>query len=166
VSTSSPPNPEQPDHCLSCDVVRGIIQSPGGLILGTDLWQLTHAIDPVPVVGWLILQPVRHAESFAKLTDAEAAEFGPLARRASAAVTEALALIKVYMAMFMEARGFAHLHVHLIPRFADMPADRRGPDAFGWMRDAAGAPDRDERLEKASVLARTLAARLQGRPFA
>jgi diadenosine tetraphosphate (Ap4A) HIT family hydrolase len=160
VNAPAPPNPDPPDHCLSCDVVRGLIQPPGGLILGTDLWQLTHAIDPVPVVGWLILQPLRHVESFAELTEAEAAEFGPLARRASAAVTEALGLTKAYMAMFMEAHGFAHLHVHLIPRFADMPADRRGPDAFGWMRDAAEAPDRAERFEKATALARMLGAQL------
>jgi len=37
--------------------------------------------------------------------------------------------------MYMEAEGFAHLHVHLIPRFADTPADHRGPRIFEYQRE-------------------------------
>ena len=34
---------------------------------------------------------------------------------------------------FSEAEGFEHLHVHLVPRMVDQPADRTGPRVFGYL---------------------------------
>ncbi|HVA89878.1 MAG TPA: hypothetical protein VNL71_08535 [Chloroflexota bacterium] len=51
-------------------------------------------------------------------------------------MTEVLRPVKIYLSMYMEAEGFAHLHVHLIPRFADTPADHRGPRIFDYQREA------------------------------
>lgn len=40
---------------------------------------------------------------------------------------------KTYVVQFAEAEGFAHTHVHVIPRAADMPEDRIGPAVFGCL---------------------------------
>ena len=51
--------------------------------------------------------------------------------------------------LFAEADGFAHLHVHVVPRMADQPDDRRGPDVFGYLQDGHALPpeQRDEVAE-------------------
>jgi diadenosine tetraphosphate (Ap4A) HIT family hydrolase len=55
--------------------------------------------------------------------------------------------------LFAEKEGFAHLHVHLVPRMPDQPADRRGPDIFGYLTD--GHPLEAERRDElaAAILA-------------
>ena len=40
---------------------------------------------------------------------------------------------KTYVALFAEAEGFEHLHVHVIPRQADLSPEFRGPRIFGLM---------------------------------
>ena len=42
---------------------------------------------------------------------------------------------KIYLSLYAEAQGFAHLHVHLIPRYADTPPECRGPAIFDYMRE-------------------------------
>ena len=122
--------------CLTCRLNRGELLAPGGVMYQDALWQLQHDIEPIALVGWLILKPLRHVEAFADLTKEEAATFGPLTRRVTRAMTEALHPVKVYLSMYAEAQGFAHLHVHLIPRFADIPPDRRGPAIFEYLRES------------------------------
>ena len=122
--------------CYTCRINRGEIRVPGGPIYRDALWCLEHNLEPIPLVGWLVLKPLRHVEAFADLTVAEAAAFGPLTRRITQAMTAVLHPTKIYLSMYMEAPGFAHLHVHLIPRFADTPLDRRGPDVFAYLRES------------------------------
>jgi diadenosine tetraphosphate (Ap4A) HIT family hydrolase len=123
-------------ECLTCRINRGEIASPGGTIYRDDLWCLEHDIEPIALGGWLVLKPLRHVEAFADLTEQEAAAFGPLTRRITQVMTEVLRPVKIYLSMYMEAEGFAHLHVHLIPRFADTPTDHRGPRIFEYQREA------------------------------
>ena len=77
----------------------------------------------------------RHLEASAELTEQEAAMFGPLTRRITQAMTEVLHPAKIYLNLYAEAQGFAHLHVHLTPRYADTPPERRGPAIFDYMRE-------------------------------
>ncbi len=83
-----------------------------------------------------MILPRRHVLAVADLTGAEAAEFGTLLRRASRALVEVTGCVKTYVAVFAEAEGFAHLHAHVVPRHADLPADRRSPAVFAYL----GAP--------------------------
>ena len=122
--------------CVTCRLTRGELPSPGGVIYQDDLWQLQHDIEPIALVGWLILKPLRHVEAFADLTPEEAAAFGPLTRRITRAMTEVLHPAKIYLSLYAEAAGFAHLHVHLIPRYADTPPERRGPGIFAYLRES------------------------------
>jgi len=120
--------------CLTCRFNRGELPAPGGVIHEDDLWQLQH-VEPVALLGWLVLKPLRHVEAFADLTAEEAATFGPLARRITRAMIQVLRPVKIYISLYAEAEGFAHLHVHLIPRHADTPPERRGPRIFEYLRE-------------------------------
>ena len=103
--------------CIACDVVSGRIAPPGGILLDDGLWVLSHSVSPVLLRGWLILEPRRHVEHLAELTEAEAAALGPLIARVSSAVMRALQA-EVYACSFGEV--IRHVHWYLIPRYADM----------------------------------------------
>lgn len=134
--------------------------APGGVIYRDNLWVLEHAIEPVPMAGWLILKPVRHVEAFADLTPKEAESFGPLVCSATLAMTEVLNPVKVYLSMYMEAEGFAHLHVHLIPRFEETPAERRGPHVFEYLRDASQSGENQADVGQATEVAAAIRVRM------
>src|SRR5439155_6102072 len=125
------------EDCLACRANRGELVAPGSVIYEDALWRLEHCLEPIPMVGWLILKPLRHVEAFADLTPDEAASFGPLLRRATQAMTEVLAPAKVYVCLYAEQKDAQHVHVHLIPRYHDTPRERRGPHVFDYLRDAA-----------------------------
>lgn len=40
---------------------------------------------------------------------------------------------KTYVIQFAEATGHPHVHVHIVPRMADQPPERRGPRIFGYL---------------------------------
>lgn len=145
------PEPEQ--GCLTCRLNSGDLPSPGGVIYQDVLWQLQH-VDSLALVGWLVLKPLRHVEAFAELTAEEAATFGPLVRRITRVMTEVLQPVKVYLSLYAEAPGFAHLHVHLIPRSDDVPLERRGPGIFEYLREGKGrVPTADALAEVEQIVA-------------
>ena len=124
------------DSCGTCRANRGKIVAPGGVIHDDGVWRLEHVLEPIPLVGWLVLKPWRHVESMANLTDDESLGFGLLSRRVMAAMRDVLHPEKIYLCLFAEAEGFAHIHFHFIPRFADTPLDRRGPNVFAYLAEA------------------------------
>jgi diadenosine tetraphosphate (Ap4A) HIT family hydrolase len=124
------------DGCITCRANRGEVATPGGVLHDDGLWRLEHTFEPLPLVGWLVLKPLRHVESVADLTEAEAAALGPLIRRTSAALTAVLNCTKVYVICFAEAADAPHVHFHLVPRAADLLPDRRGPRVFEYLREA------------------------------
>src|SRR5947209_5697872 len=56
------------EGCLTCRANRGEIVAPGGVIYEDALWRLEHSLEPIPMIGWLILKPLRHVEAFADFT--------------------------------------------------------------------------------------------------
>lgn len=150
--------------CGTCRANRGELAAPGGVIYQDALWRLEHVIEPLPLAGWLVLKPLRHVEAFADLTPDEAATFGPLVRRVTAAMTDALHPAKVYLCQFSEARGFAHIHFHLIPRFAETPPERRGPDVFTLLSEASREGRNLVPVEAAERAAAAIRERLHAAP--
>jgi diadenosine tetraphosphate (Ap4A) HIT family hydrolase len=67
------------------------------------------------------------------------------------ALKEVTGWVKTYVMLFAEADGFAHLHVHVVPRMSDQPLDRRGPDVFGYLKDSSTITS-ERRDEIASAL--------------
>lgn len=112
-------------------------------------WRVAHDFNS-SLEGWLILAPLRHVQSLDELTDGEALALGDLLRKASVALKTVTGCQKTYVMLFAEAEGFAHLHVHVVPRMADQPEDRRGPDVFGYLQDGHPvSPQRRDEIAEA-----------------
>ena len=146
--------------CQSCRLLANPALSPGGIFYDDGLWRVMHAIEPVPLLGWLIMQPIRHVEQIGDLTPDEAASLGPVARRVSAALAAELSPAKIYMALFAESSEFPHLHWHLIPRPADVPAEYRGPNVFTYMAEAFATETNHAPIEEVLKLTDRLRVRL------
>jgi diadenosine tetraphosphate (Ap4A) HIT family hydrolase len=116
---------------------------------------VAHAFDS-SLAGWLVLLPTRHVSAFTDLTAEAADELGGLVRRASAALESVTGCVKTYLMQFSEAEGFSHLHLHLVPRMADQPAEARGPRVFTYL--GADAEHRLPDAERDAVALRLRAA--------
>lgn len=103
--------------------------------------------------GWLILTPLRHVESMTELRVEEADELGGLLRGASLALEAVTGCVKTYVMLFAEAEGFAHLHLHVVPRMADQPDELRGPKIFGYLAKTPVAEDRRDQLASLLIAA-------------
>lgn len=114
-------------------------------------WRVAHDFN-TSLEGWLIVAPLRHVQALHELTEDEAVTLGALLRRASIALQTVTGCEKTYVMLFAEAEGFSHLHVHVVPRMADQPADRRGPDVFGYLKD--GNPLSPERRDELALALR------------
>ena len=81
----------------------------------SELWVLRHHPDPAPLVGWLLLDSLRHCSGPVDFSEAEATDWGRAVRDASHLVKQITGCDRVYAIAFGE--GAQHLHLHLIPRF-------------------------------------------------
>ena len=118
--------------CYSCEHNLAPDPPPREAIVNTPHWRVVHAFNSA-LPGWLVLLPLRHVTALDELSDDELTELGLLQGRVSAALREVVGCVKTYSMLYAEAEGFAHLHVHLVPRMADQPEDRKGPAVFGYL---------------------------------
>jgi len=134
-----------PDDCWSCTQHAAPAPPQRERVVLTEHWHAAHAFNST-LPGWLVLLPNRHVGAFTDLTEAEAAEMGPLVRRLSAALSEVTGCVKTYLMQFSEAEGFSHLHLHLVPRGPDHPVGALGPRVFAFLsEDPAAWLGEDER---------------------
>lgn len=128
-------------ECRTCELVQRRdegLAATWDSVQRTTNWDVAHAYD-TSIEGWMVLVVRRHVASLADLTDAETAEVGPLIVRLSRALRDAVGCVKTYVAQFAEDPGHPHVHIHLVPRYSDQPADLRGPAVFG----ALGVPQHE-----------------------
>ncbi len=109
----------QAPHCLSCQILAGEQEAPGGILYENASWIVASRTTPIFVPGNLFLILKRHAEQLAELTSEEAASLGPLIQNMYAALAYLLHPVKMYVASYGE--GVQHIHFHLIPRTLAMP---------------------------------------------
>jgi histidine triad (HIT) family protein len=124
---------EQPSTCFICQKVQGEIVIPGGLIYRDELLEATHLFpDPQGAVylGYLMIEPLRHAPGLADLSVEEAQAVGLLMSRLSQALKEVLQAEHVYA--FVLGDHVPHLHLHLIARHPGAPAQYRGVHVTEW----------------------------------
>ena len=100
------------DDCLACALTSGARALPGGRIHQTDHWIVEHCVGPL-AAGTLIVKPMRHVERVADLSDAEAAELGPLLRRTSAVAGQLVDADQVYNCLWSHAGG-RPVHIHYV----------------------------------------------------
>lgn len=113
-------------------------------------WRVAHAFNST-LPGWMVVVTRRHITSLAETTPEEAAALGPLLRNLSRALAQVVQAQKSYVMFFAESEGFGHLHIHVVPRHADMPEDRRGPKVFGYINQAQElsiAPEEMDRIAR------------------
>lgn len=108
---------------------------PREAVLVTEHWRVAHTFDSA-LAGWLVALPRRHVEALHELTADEAAPLGPMLRELSQALTTVTGCEKAYIMFFAEKEGFAHLHVHVVPRMPDFADDVKGPRVFGFLAQA------------------------------
>jgi len=79
-----------------------------------DLWRLTTSVGPGDAtLGFSYLEPKRHIPHVTDLDGPEAATFGSVLARCTAALKEATGCQLVYVYVF--GGGIPHLHLHLAP---------------------------------------------------
>ena len=121
------------EACLACQVNQGMLVPPGGVIYRDDLWQVDHRLEPCPVLGWLIVKPLRHVEFVDELSIEEVEAFGRLQRMLTRALRDIVPGVqKVYSIMLAESEDCPHVHVHIVPRTEDHPASFRGLRIFDF----------------------------------
>jgi diadenosine tetraphosphate (Ap4A) HIT family hydrolase len=148
--------------CKTCALLadrNSGLRPPWDLIYRTSFWDVVHAYDS-SLPGWIVLVLRRHAESVAELTRDESAELGLLITATSQALKKVTGCLKTYVMQFAEAAEHPHVHVHIVPRMADLPPELRGPRIFAYL----GVPE-DQRVpeEEMNQIALAMRGALQSR---
>lgn len=118
--------------CLPCDLES---VDAAATVFRDDKWSCDVA-EGYDVRGWYILRVRRHAEGWEGLTADEAAGFGAVSQRISAAIRAATGAPLVYFLSFGE--NYPHFHFLVIARPAELSPAHRGAGILG-LREA----DRD-----------------------
>lgn len=145
-------------ECFACtqEALEHVPPHPESILLG-ETWRVAHAFD-TSLEGWLVLLPRRHVLALHDLTRKESTELGVLLRTCSLALQELTGCLKTYVMQFAEADGFAHLHVHLVPRMDWFGESETGPRVFSLLGQP---PDRalsyERRCDLAAALNRLMA---------
>ena len=123
------------DDCRTCWLLwrRDAGDAPDwDCIVRTPAWDVVHC-DSTSLLGWIVLVARRHVTALSDLTDDEAADLGPLVRDVSRALHELLECERTYVVQFAEHPQHRHVHVHVVPRVAALPADQQGPGIFQFL---------------------------------
>lgn len=142
-----------PPGCLSCPRLAGDHFAPRDAIVRTGGWHVAHAFN-ANLEGWLVVLPVRHVESLDELTDEEAGALGPLLKELTAALRVATGCAKTYVLLLAEAEGFQHVHLHVVPRHADVAPEHRGARIFSLLNNPELDVVASERMDELALAIR------------
>ncbi|MCJ7706633.1 MAG: HIT family protein [Anaerolineales bacterium] len=138
---------DHPD-CFICRKHRGMVAVPGGAIYADRLAYAGHAQirdgQSTAYLGYLMLEPKRHAPGLADLTDEEAKALGLLAARLSQALIASEGAEHVYA--FVLGDRVPHVHIHLVPRYPGAPEEYWGVHVDEWPEAPRGGPQEIEAL--------------------
>jgi histidine triad (HIT) family protein len=120
--------------CFICRKHRGQTTTPGTPIFQDELLFAGHVDFPPGedrvYLGYLMVEPRRHAPGLADLTVAEAQALGLLVTRLSRALKACEAAEHVYA--FVLGDAVPHLHVHLVPRYPGASRAHWGVHVDEW----------------------------------
>jgi diadenosine tetraphosphate (Ap4A) HIT family hydrolase len=113
--------------CVACQLTAGERDLSGGRIFQTEHWVLEHCIGTLGV-GTLILKPFRHIVGLADMSDAEAADLGPLMQRATSIIKSLTDADQVYACLWSHADWTpGHIHFVLQPAWNALRSRYPGP---------------------------------------
>ena len=121
-----------------------------------DLWVLRHHPAPAPLMGWLLLDSLRHCPGPIDFSIDEAKNWGLAVQDASILVKKITKCDRVYTIAFGE--GAQHLHLHLIPRFIANPNTKAWSvaDHYRSVDSDESSPVCEEQLQNFVVNARQI----------
>lgn len=131
-------------ECFICQKHQGVTEVPGGAIVEDELVYCGHAWpqegDPEIYPGACIVEPKRHVDSWAELSDVEAGRVGVAVRDIARALKQSEGAEHVYV--FVLGHHISHLHIWVVPRYPDTPRKYWGLQLFEWpQRPLAAAED-------------------------
>lgn len=119
--------------CLTCLNLSGERRiSPGPFIYEGTYWMVDHAY-PTTHLGWLVILPKRHIEALHELTKEEFQELADIEYQLVQVMHSDSSIQKEYLMCFAEGEGFHHVHIHVVPRPADLPEHLKGPRVFALL---------------------------------
>jgi histidine triad (HIT) family protein len=128
--------------CLICRKHRGEILLPGGAIAQDGEIYVCHAqVHPgqsTAYLGYLMVEPQRHAPGLEDLNDREAQVLGSWMARMSRALVATEGADHVYA--FVIGDAVPHVHVHVVARYPGAPSEYRGPRVDEWPEAPRGGP--------------------------
>jgi diadenosine tetraphosphate (Ap4A) HIT family hydrolase len=138
--------------CLPCynNALEPSELPPRERVYDDGLWRVAHAFNSA-LPGWMVVVARRHITSLAETTPEEAAALGPLLRGLSQSLAQVVQAQKCYVLFLAESEGFEHVHIHVIPRRADMPEDHRGSRVFDYVKQPQEewvAPEEMDRIAR------------------
>ena len=120
-------------ECLTCLNLSGERRiSPGPFVYQGTHWVVDHAY-PTTHLGWLVILPKRHIEALHELSREEFQELAEIEYKLVQVMHTDSSVQKEYMMCFAEGEGFHHVHIHLVPKPADLPAEIKGPRVFALL---------------------------------
>lgn len=107
---------EAPRDCLACQIVRGEVSVPGGIIAENAWWIADHCVG-THGLGAIVVKTRAHRENLWDLTANEAASMGPFLQQMTYAMRTALAAERIYISSWVDKPPY-HIHFVLQPRFS------------------------------------------------
>src|SRR5262245_29259879 len=115
--------------CLSCELLAGRRELPGGIVHQTTRWSVNHAVGRLNLVT-LVIVPLDHVVSVAELDDIATAELGPLLCDTSRVVEAICQPEQTYVCTWSHGQAARkHLHILVQPVTAELVA------AYGGLRE-------------------------------
>ena len=119
--------------CSICEHLSPASAGPHYPIHEGETWLLEHTANPTAVRGWVRLVLRRHAEALHDLTPEEWGELQQLLAATARALHAVTGSDKEYLMCFAEGVGTRHLHLHVVPKQADLPEEQRGAKIFSLL---------------------------------
>ena len=106
-------NNEWKSECIACEIGKGNIIPPGGIIKETENFFIQQDLE-TPLKGFLVIVSKKHLKSIAQLTLDEVTELTNLIHKSRLALNEISDITEV---VIIQEERSNHFHVWLFPRY-------------------------------------------------
>lgn len=144
-------DPSYVEGCPVCALAAGETAVTHGEVYRDDLWMIWHPGPPYPVAGWMTMLTHQHVAGIAHFDDRHAARLGPDLRHFEKVLEEVTGALRIYTATMNESSP--HFHLHMVPRYAEMPQDAKAWAVFNLQGAASRGEVNADETEVARIVA-------------